>query len=576
MSDMSQGSGWWIASDGKWYPPELHPSQREAVGVAQTDTAASNLAPHSLPQSPFGWSQLSGPTVPATDAAWPTVSSPATPSGQWGSAPGVGGLAYSTGAPLRQSIGRRRRTVVLIVLALLLAGAGTLVTVARSNGPSYPPTWNPRILSIVHFVEQERGLTFQHPVKVEFLDKAQFEKEVNVPPPRSATERKAITQTLEELRALGLVHGNPNLAQSENQLTEDGVVGLYVYTKKTVFVRGTSLTPYVRVTLAHELTHALQDQYFDLSRLRETTPGDGSALTALIEGDAVRVQNAYERTLSAADQRTYDQESNEFQQSSGTSSSSVPAVLDDVMSYPYAFGPAFIDDLVSHGGNTAVDNAFRNPPTAEVQIIDPVAYPIGWQPIPVPAPPVPHGDRVTDPASPFGQLGIFEVLGSQLGYDTAWKAVQGWTGDSSLSYRAGHTTCDAIQIAMKTAGETNALTTAARQWANDAGTHATVNQSDRRLTIRSCDPGPKAPPAPTINQSAFDVLAARAQLIDEIIVQGHTDFALGACVSDSVLRDLGPANYSELGASTLTTGQQLQLQQSVARGARLCRATGVN
>ncbi len=29
MSDKSEGPGWWIASDGKWYPPELHPSVRE-------------------------------------------------------------------------------------------------------------------------------------------------------------------------------------------------------------------------------------------------------------------------------------------------------------------------------------------------------------------------------------------------------------------------------------------------------------------------------------------------------------------------------------------------------------------
>ncbi len=26
MSDVSQGPGWWMASDGKWYPPELHPN----------------------------------------------------------------------------------------------------------------------------------------------------------------------------------------------------------------------------------------------------------------------------------------------------------------------------------------------------------------------------------------------------------------------------------------------------------------------------------------------------------------------------------------------------------------------
>jgi uncharacterized RDD family membrane protein YckC len=29
MSDVSQGPGWWIASDGKWYPPHLHPSGAE-------------------------------------------------------------------------------------------------------------------------------------------------------------------------------------------------------------------------------------------------------------------------------------------------------------------------------------------------------------------------------------------------------------------------------------------------------------------------------------------------------------------------------------------------------------------
>ena len=27
-ADSSQGAGWWKASDGKWYPPQLHPDQR--------------------------------------------------------------------------------------------------------------------------------------------------------------------------------------------------------------------------------------------------------------------------------------------------------------------------------------------------------------------------------------------------------------------------------------------------------------------------------------------------------------------------------------------------------------------
>ncbi len=32
MSDAAQGPGWWMASDGKWYPPEDHPDRRAAAG----------------------------------------------------------------------------------------------------------------------------------------------------------------------------------------------------------------------------------------------------------------------------------------------------------------------------------------------------------------------------------------------------------------------------------------------------------------------------------------------------------------------------------------------------------------
>src|SRR5580658_196152 len=36
MSDSSQGDGWWIASDGKWYAPELHPT---AVATSEAEAA---------------------------------------------------------------------------------------------------------------------------------------------------------------------------------------------------------------------------------------------------------------------------------------------------------------------------------------------------------------------------------------------------------------------------------------------------------------------------------------------------------------------------------------------------------
>ncbi len=42
MSDEPEGPGWWVASDGKWYPPELHPSVRDgSKPVATSDAAAA-------------------------------------------------------------------------------------------------------------------------------------------------------------------------------------------------------------------------------------------------------------------------------------------------------------------------------------------------------------------------------------------------------------------------------------------------------------------------------------------------------------------------------------------------------
>lgn len=41
MSVSPQGPGWWIASDGRWYPPELHPSYRPPVPSQQLGASTS-------------------------------------------------------------------------------------------------------------------------------------------------------------------------------------------------------------------------------------------------------------------------------------------------------------------------------------------------------------------------------------------------------------------------------------------------------------------------------------------------------------------------------------------------------
>ncbi len=51
MSDKPEGPGWWIASDGKWYPPELHPSVREQAPAVTPAVNATPPAVATVPDS---------------------------------------------------------------------------------------------------------------------------------------------------------------------------------------------------------------------------------------------------------------------------------------------------------------------------------------------------------------------------------------------------------------------------------------------------------------------------------------------------------------------------------------------
>ena len=63
MSDTSQGQGWWLASDGKWYPPEAWTGP-----PAQTGQAPSTVAGYQRTGYPYAGS----PGYPAQGTSWAT------------------------------------------------------------------------------------------------------------------------------------------------------------------------------------------------------------------------------------------------------------------------------------------------------------------------------------------------------------------------------------------------------------------------------------------------------------------------------------------------------------------------
>ena len=92
MSDVSQGPGWWQASDGRWYPPEQHPGARAAL-------PPPGMVPGAAPGGPF-----------------------APPAGGPGG-PGVPGAPASSGL----SSGQKVLIAVIAVLVLGIGGCSVVV-----------------------------------------------------------------------------------------------------------------------------------------------------------------------------------------------------------------------------------------------------------------------------------------------------------------------------------------------------------------------------------------------------------------------------------------------------------------
>jgi hypothetical protein len=127
------------------------------------------------------------------------------------------------------------------------------------------------------------------------------------------------------------------------------------------------------MTVAHELTHALEDQHFDLD-VGRIAEGDDAALayTALVEGTATVLMYRY------VDRRFGPEEVfGGLAASAFAPTGDLPPFLMAQLLFPYTAGEAFVSRLLEvAGGKWAVaDAALRDrPPVSTEQVMHPRAY----------------------------------------------------------------------------------------------------------------------------------------------------------------------------------------------------------
>lgn len=191
-------------------------------------------------------------------------------------------------------------------------------------------------------------------------------------------------------------------------------------------------------THAHEYTHALQDQHYDLDILdsEELDSEASTALRALAEGDATLVQTLY--LLNGY--FTFEQMSEIFAGVETTESpvfDNAPPVLRNNLLFPYNEGVLFVQALYDSGGFQAVDEAWANPPQSTEQIIHPDRYLSDDLPQIVALAPLTNtlgvGWQQLD-QDIFGEFFLRQYLLQQLADAEVETAATGWGGDQYAVY----------------------------------------------------------------------------------------------------------------------------------------------
>jgi hypothetical protein len=313
---------------------------------------------------------------------------------------------------------------------------------AVASGPTPVPTAAQDPAEIYAAIEPQvraiRGLEAKAPVDPKVLDDAGIKKfvadsfkEDNPPEIIAANERM--------LKLMGLIEPDASLADLYIDLLGSQVAGLYSPDDKQLYVvsKSGALGPSEKTTFAHEYTHALQDQNFDLSGMDLDQIGEGDraiARLSLIEGDATLVMSLWQiDNLSQAEimqllGESLDPEATRILQE-------MPAALRETLLFPYTRGLTFTQGVQATGGWEAVNEAFANPPASTEQVLHPEKYTAHEAPVKV--------DLPDDLATRLGKgwtVGLEDTLGefqlslwlSDAGGGTladANQAAAGWGGD---------------------------------------------------------------------------------------------------------------------------------------------------
>ncbi len=250
------------------------------------------------------------------------------------------------------------------------------------------------------------------------------------------------------LKKLGLIPAEMDYAGFILKLLTEQVGGYYDTEKKIFYIAGWLKAEQQKPVMVHELTHALQDQYFDLDALLkkdEQVRNNDMALAhhALAEGDATAVM--LDSILEPIGRSFVDlpdlvfimQSQMPLMNSQFQVFNSAPDYIKETLLFPYSYGTAFLQKVRADKKPwSAVNRIYADLPSSTEQIMHPSKY--------LDARDEPRQVEVEDPApvmgkdwkvtyrNVFGEFSLYLLLKLNQTDQSALSAVAGWGGDQVI------------------------------------------------------------------------------------------------------------------------------------------------
>jgi hypothetical protein len=336
-------------------------------------------------------------------------------------------------------------TLFLVVIASSLL-VFSLLTVSAA-----PQTEAQALLSqadeVLREVSEITGLPIKGPLHKQVINRAEVRKYLTE---RLHTEMTPAELHVQEatLRAFGLVSPDFNLENFLLSFYTEQAAGFYDPRRKTMFIADWPTAGEQRLALAHELTHALQDQNFDLEKFLHARKDDDDATNArqaLVEGYATGAmmqqlvapaELANLPSLEPLMRQVVHQQFEEYPAFSGA-----PFFLRLQALFPYMEGLGFIQRGLQEGGWKRLNSLYADPPSATKEIFEPAVYfnkqPLSPVALPQPAPlrNVPGLRLLAE--NVLGELGYYSLLGQLISEDEASSVGRGWLADRYILYESG-------------------------------------------------------------------------------------------------------------------------------------------